>query len=399
MSFTRSIRACGLGRAVKPFLSSDLATALLMPQLTLIMLCFTSFIPAIGLADSDERPDHERNDAQETVYTLSNDAIQNEVLAFRRYGNGHMEPAGRFTTGGTGTGSGLGNQGALALSHNEHYLFAVNTGSNDVSVFRVKRDGLVLVDRVAEEGSTPISITVNRNRVYVVNAGDDSIYGFRFDPRAGKLHPLPGSHWNLSGEGTAPAQISFGQEGDALVVTEKVTNKITTFSLSEDGTPANRHVIDSAGTTPFGFAFGKREQFFVSEAQGGAVGGATVSSYQLLEDGRVQVIDGEVAVGQTAACWLAITPNGRVAFTADTPANAISAFAFDSAGRLSLLQTRAAEENRPTDLAVSTDGTVLYTLSGGDHSIGIYRIRRGGALEKLESLDSLPAGVTGLVVR
>jgi hypothetical protein len=66
---------------------------------------------------------------------------------------------------------------------------------------------------------------------------------------------------------------------------------------------------------------------------------------------------------------------------------------------LSLLQTRAAEENRPTDLAVSTDGTVLYTLSGGDHSIGIYRIRRGGALEKLESLDSLPAGVTGLVVR
>lgn len=131
----------------------------------------------------------------------------------------------------------------------------------------------------------------------------------------------------------------------------------------------------------------------------GAPNGATVSSYQLLEDGTVQLIDGAVAAGQTAACWLATTPTGRIAFTADTPANAISAFSIDAAGHLSLLHTRAAEENRPTDLAVSTDGRMLYALSGGDHSVGVYRILKGGALQKLRTLDGLPAGVTGLVVR
>lgn len=368
-------------------------------KLTFTAFAFASLIPGIGLADPDKLPKFGGNPPVETVYTLSNNADGNEVLAFHRHGNGQMEPAGRFATGGTGTGSGLGNQGALALSANARYLFAVNAGSNDLSVFRIDRDGLRLIDRAAEEGTTPVSVAVGPNRVYVVNSGDDSIFGFRFDHRTGKLRPLPESHQKLSGDGTAPAQISFDRGGDALVVTEKATNKITTFSLNEDGSPEARHSIDSAGSTPFGFAFGKRDQFFVSEAQGGAPDGATVSSYQLLENGTAQLIDGAVAAGQTAACWLATTPTGRIAFTADTPANAISAFSIDAAGHLSLLHTRAAEENRPTDLAVSTDGRMLYTLSGGDHSIGVYRILKGGALQKLQSLGALPAGTTGLIVR
>ncbi|CAL1242004.1 lactonase family protein [Candidatus Methylocalor cossyra] len=362
--------------------------------LIVVTVCFPSFASA-----DPGRLERHQNEPLETVYTLSNDATQNAVLAFRRDADGPMQPIGQFPTGGTGTGASLGNQGALALSDNQRYLFAVNAGSNDISVFRIQQDGLELVDRAVEAGVTPVSITVAHHRVYVVNAGDDSIFGFRFDPRAGKLSPIPGSHQPLSGTGTAPAQISFDRAGDALVITEKASNKITTFALNEDGTPANRHVTDSAGITPFGFAFGQRDRFFVSEAQGSAAGGATVSSYQLRDDGTVQPIDAEVAVGQTAACWLATTRHGRLAFTADTPANAISSFAIDAAGHLSLLQTRAAEEQQPTDLAVSADDQRLYTLSGGDHRIGIYRIRTGGALEKLESLDSLPASSTGLVVR
>jgi 6-phosphogluconolactonase len=368
-------------------------------KLMFLTLCLASLLPGIGFAGSVEGGFHARNKPRETVYTLSNDANQNEVLAFRHYGKGHMETAGRFATGGTGTGTGLGNQGALALSENERYLFAVNAGSNDVSVFRIKRSGLQLVDRVTEAGLTPVSVAVAHNRVYVVNAGDDSIFGYRFNARGGKLSPLPASYQKLSGDASAPAQISFDREGNTLVVTEKDTNKITTFSLIEDGTPGARHVIDSAGTTPFGFAFGKRSQFFVSEAQGGADNAATVSSYELLEDGNARLIDGAVAVDQTAACWLATTPNGRIAFTANTPANSVSAFAIDAAGGLSLLKSRATKENGPRDLAISPDGQTLYTLSGGDNTIGVYRIRRAGSLKKLKSLDGLPDSITGLVVR
>jgi 6-phosphogluconolactonase (cycloisomerase 2 family) len=361
-------------------------------KLTAISLCIASCLPIVSFANSDKR--------NEMVYTLSN-AAGNEVLAFKRFNDGHMAAAGQFATGGEGTASGLGSQGALALSDNKRYLFAVNAGSNSVSVFRVDGPKPVLVDQAGETtGLKPVSVTVSHNLVYVVNSGDDSIFGFEFNPSTGKLKPLANSHRYLSSVGVGPGEISFNKDADVLVVTEKATNKITTFMLDEQGIPLdNGHSFPSAGNTPFGFSFGTHGQFFVSEAEGGAAGGATASAYQLQEDGSATVINGAVAVGQTAACWLSTTPNGRMAFTADTPANAISSFVIDKTGHLSLLNSKAATENRPSDLAVASDGSVLYTLSGGDHTIGVYTIQKGGVLTKLQSIPSLPTGVTGLVVR
>ncbi|MDD5267375.1 MAG: beta-propeller fold lactonase family protein [Methylococcales bacterium] len=162
-------------------------------KLTAIAVCIASCLPAASFADPDQTNEH-ANKAKETVYTLSNAAAANEVLAFQHYKDGHIEAAGHFATGGAGTGAGLGNQGALVFSDNKRYLFAVNPGSNDVSVFRVKDDGLVLVDRAADEGLRPVSVTVSHNRVYVVNAGDDSIFGFEFNPSSGKLKPLADSY-------------------------------------------------------------------------------------------------------------------------------------------------------------------------------------------------------------
>lgn len=347
-----------------------------------------------------ERKKYSHDEVKDVIYTLTNEVDGNAVLAFDHLGHGKIRPAGRFETGGTGTGAGLGNQGALALTENGRFLFAVNPGSHDISVFRVLlRGGLKLIDQAEQEGMMPVSIAVSYNRVYVVNAGDDSIYGFRFYPRLGQLRPLPHSHQALSADATAPAQISFNRSGDTLVVTEKATNKITIFSLNEWGMPVERHSIDSAGVTPFGFAFGKRDQFFVSEAQGGAADAATVSSYRLLNNGSAELINGAVAVGQTAACWLATTPNGRIAFTANTPAGTISSFAIDRAGNLTLLDPVAAEESGPRDLAMSEDGKTLFSVSGGDNSIGIYRVRRGGELKKLPGIGNLPPAFTGLAIR
>jgi len=360
-------------------------------KLTALGLCLASLISGHAYAKGRHH---------ETVYTLSNDVTENAVLAFKPDRQGHLRPVGHFATGGVGTGGGLGNQGALALSENARYLFAVNAGSDDVSVFRVSEQGLKLLDRADVVGDQPVSVTVDHNLVYVVNANDDSIFGFRFDLHAGKLQPLPESHHLLSGSGTAPAQISFNPEGNTLAVTEKATNKITTFSLNDEGLPVEQHSIDSAGNTPFGFAFGKRDQFFVSEANGlGNGAGATVSSYEILEDGSAKLIDGATAVNQTAACWLVTTPNGRIAFTANTPARTLSSFSIDSAGNMTLLETIAAEEANPRDMAMTNDGRTLFTLNGGDNTIGVYQVSHAGKLHKQQSIDNLPVGFTGLIVR
>src|SRR6188472_670709 len=80
------------------------------------------------------------------VYTLTNSPAGNAVVAYDRAADGTLTPAGSVPTGGTGTGAGLGSQGALVLSDNGKWLLAVNAGTNTVSLLRVEHDTLTLVD-------------------------------------------------------------------------------------------------------------------------------------------------------------------------------------------------------------------------------------------------------------
>src|SRR5690242_20912890 len=92
------------------------------------------------------------------VYTLTNQVAGNAVAVFNRAADGTLTAAGTVATGGTGTGAGLGSQGAVALSDDGQLLFAVNAGSNDVSVLTVGPAGLALASRTPSGGTLPISL-------------------------------------------------------------------------------------------------------------------------------------------------------------------------------------------------------------------------------------------------
>ena len=103
-------------------------------KLATLSVCLALALPAVSFAASNAPIE-----IIDTVYTLSNNVNNNEVLAFQRSATGAMTPSGHFATGGKGTGGGLGNQGALEISKDGNYLFAVNPGSNEVSVFSIKK--------------------------------------------------------------------------------------------------------------------------------------------------------------------------------------------------------------------------------------------------------------------
>src|SRR5437879_2870410 len=111
------------------------------------------------------------------VYTLTNQVGGNAVAAFTRGADGRLASAGSVATGGTGTGASLGSQGAVSLSNDGRRLFAVNAGSNDLSVFAVSPAGLALASRTASGGTLPISLTVHGNVLYVLNAGGTPALG------------------------------------------------------------------------------------------------------------------------------------------------------------------------------------------------------------------------------
>ena len=157
--------------------------------------------------------------AEGAVYTMTNAAAGNSVVMYSRSADGMISAPAEIPTGGAGTGGGLGSQGALALSDDSRWLFAVNAGSNVVTVFAVGSSGLTITDREPSGGTMPISVAVNKEMVVVLNAGGAAnISAFRLTSH-GALIPLPGSTRVLPG--LAPAQVSFAAHGSLLVVTQK----------------------------------------------------------------------------------------------------------------------------------------------------------------------------------
>ncbi|MGH3023309.1 MAG: lactonase family protein [Gaiellaceae bacterium] len=333
------------------------------------------------------------------VYTLTNSASGNAVAIFDRARDGSLTPGGTVPTGGNGTGAGLGSQGALVLDDDR--LFAVNAGSNTVSLLQVNRRGNVrLADVVRSGGVRPISLTVHGRVLYVLNAGDATtpanIKGFL--ALWGKLIPLPGSSRPLSTAAPDPAQVEFSPNGRHLVVTEKATNLIVTYRVRH-GYASGPNAQPSAGQTPFGFAFDRRGRLIVSEAFGGAPDASVLSSYALAGDGTITPITPNVGTTETAACWVVVTRNGRFTYTTNTGSNSISGYRIGSDGGLTLLDAdgvTAATTPVPLDMALSRGSRFLYTLNGGAPEVQGFAVNDDGSLDVLGTVGGLPAGSVGL---
>ena len=88
-------------------------------------------------------------------------------MAYDRSDNGSLTLAGTYNTGGLGgqlTGSvvdHLASQGSLTYDQRSALLYAVNAGSNTVSVFSVHGDDLSLRQVIGSGGVFPVSVAVH----------------------------------------------------------------------------------------------------------------------------------------------------------------------------------------------------------------------------------------------
>ena len=351
---------------------------------------------------SNSENDDEFEGGNKHVYTLGNQTAGNKVLEYTRNNNGTLTYNTAYTTGGTGTGGGLGNQGALIITQNddEATLLAINAGSNSISSFKITGNGLQLKSTVSCGGMRPVSVTQHDDVVYVLNAGGSgNISGFTLDDH--KLIAIANSSRPLSSVTAGAAQISFVNDGKAVAVTEKATNKIITYTINASGTPGIMHSITSSSPTPFGFAVGNNGNIFVSEAVGGAAGASKLSSYHIAGNGVITAANVPVGANQSAACWVVITNNGKYAYTTNTASNNISAFNINTqSGNINLHTAIAAVTGMgPIDAALNNNSKYLYILNSGSKSIGVYAVSNNGSLNAVQNVLGLPAGSTGMAAQ
>jgi 6-phosphogluconolactonase len=345
-----------------------------------------------------------RNGGGGHVYTLSNQTSGNRVMDYKRASDGTLTLLATYASGGNGSGGGLGNQGAVILTDadddDDNFLLAVNAGSNSISSFKVSENGLTLKSTISSGGMRPVSITQHDGLVFVLNAGGNgNISGFHLSEN-GLLYAITGSTRPLSSNASGPAQIEFVNDGEVLVITEKATNKIITYRVNENGRPGAMHSITSANPTPFGFAVGKGDNIFVSEAAGGAPGASTLSSYSIRENGSITLRQGPVGAGQSAACWVVVTKNGKYAYTTNTASNNLTTFNVNNNGNISVnTAISATSSTGPIDAALSKNSKFLYVLNGGTRTISAFTVAPDGSLSNVQSVAGLPTGANGLAAR
>jgi 6-phosphogluconolactonase len=357
------------------------------------MLRTASFCTGLLLLTANVHADGSHKSNQGAVFTLTNEADANRVLAFARDRHGALAEPSAFATEGRGSGDALGSQGALALSEDGQFLLATNAGTNDVSVFAVHGAALELRSRVSSGGTRPISISESCGLVFVLNAGDAAnVSGFTLD-RHGRLQAIDGATAALSGEAVGAAQVQLTPDARTLVVTEKTANQLVSFRVNAYGRLGDARITPSAGMTPFGFDISQRGYVIVSEA-----GTGSASSYESERSAALEPITRAVADTQMAPCWVTISPDDRYAFVANAGSASLSSYTIGSHGQITLQNARAGEvgdDSHPLDLAISREGDYLYALDRGQ-SVVTFKLDHEGTLERVGAQGSVPMFSAGL---
>lgn len=352
--------------------------------------------PASAATENGRHDDHHRDSS---VFVQTDNTGGNTVVAYDRAADGTLHQDGVYATGGLGgvlTGSvvdHLASQGSLTLDRAHDLLYAMNAGSNTVTVFGVDGDHLKRLQVVRSGGAFPVSVAVHGNLVYVLNARDGgSVQGFL---RIGKsLIRVPGWHRDLGLDPTltpefthTPGQVAFSPDGSKLVVTTKAGGQsIDVFDVGRFGGLAAEPVVnDEAGTVPFAVTFDARGHLIAAQA-----GTNAISTFRLGNDGTLEPISSALT-GQAATCW--IVRSGSHLYVSNAGSASVSGYEEPGNGQLRPLGNTTTDAGT-VDAAASSDGRYLYVQAGAAGIVDEFRIGHDGALTSIGSV-TVPGAVGG----
>ncbi len=337
--------------------------------------------------------------ASHAVFVQTDSTAGNQVIAYHRAADGVLTKARSYATGGLGgilAGSvvdHLASQGSLSYDPSHALLFAVNAGSDTVSVFATSGDRLALRQVVGSGGSFPVSVAVRGDLVYVLNAlGGGRLQGYRV--LGSFLVPIRGSGRALGLDPTAspqftntPGQVAFTPDGSQLVVTTKANgNDIDVFRVRSGGRLSAAPVVNSEpGAVPFATSFDPYGHLVIAEA-----GPNALATFSLAAGGAVSLIDA-VPTGKSATCWVA--PAGSFLFAGNAGSAAESEFAPAPSGQLTLLGAQGTDPGT-VDASAAAGGRFLYVQAGAAGMVDEFGVGAGGSLTPIGSV-TVPGAVGG----
>lgn len=353
------------------------------------------------------------------LFAQTNDT-NNMVVHYLRNADGSLVPQAPVSTGGKGTNGvnyfmgnavapdALTSNHSVVVSDDSRQLFVANAGDNTVSVFAIAPDGGLTLKAVSPTGGVqPTSLAFNAGVLYVTHQrGANELGAYRVGDD-GKLTPL--GQYPVLQQDALPTEVSVSPDHKYVIVNGFLSsltpttpgNTLLAYPINADGTLGKAVASATSGVGPFGGVFGHGAQAGIYLTADAA--GTTATSYSFSAGGAFSVVGGPVKVaGQTAPCWIAITPDNRFVYVSNG-GGTVSQFALDAAGKLTLVNATAASEpgikagasSLAADSWISPDGKYLYQDYLGNDKIVVYAIGADGSLTKTgEQLAGTKSGVS-----
>ena len=234
---------------------------------------------------------------------------------------------------------------ALAMHPSGKYLYAANSGSNNISEYTISSTGgLTEVTPRTNAGTSPTLLAIDSagSFLYAVNSGSFDISVFSIDSSTGQLAPVAQTSGPTTPIGLQAMNLALSPSGNFLYVT------------GEAGAPG-------------GISAGVIEGFAVSQ---GIIGPLPVPNSPFLT--------GNNPLG------LAIDSTGSHLYTANKQDNSISTFTINSDGSLAAVGSAIGESFAgPVALLIDKSGKYLYVANQGSSNVAAYNIGSDGSLTLL----------------
>ena len=356
-----------------------------------------------------------KSNLRESVYVMNNSPNGNRIQTFRKRANGTLKLIASRPTGGLGAGDNaeadpLGGQDSIITSDDGRFLYAVNAGSDNISVFFLPRSGRpILLQVVSSQGDFPVSLTSDGEFLYALNAGSDgSITGYEIQG-FGILSPIAGSTRTLGtgqigipagpARNIAPGDIAFDRLQRRLLIpfgtsAELGEGQLLAFSVDDAGVPSQDMTTTiSPGRVPFSVDFTRNGFALVAEAFGEAPisDGGSVSSLDFGLANDLSAVN-TVNVMQAATCWVRAGNVSDLVFSSNTNGGSLSSMRASRTGELSLLDSAAASGiGAPVDFDLSDDDEFLYVTTSTEGGVRGFRVNPGsGQLTDIGLFEGLP---------
>lgn len=311
----------------------------------------------------------------QTNFVYTNDDVlgPNTVSGFAVAGNGALTAVlgSPFLTGGTGAGGGLFAVNRAATCSGQKLIYVSNAGSNDVSGFSVNpsKGSLDLVPGSpfptggVSRGGIALACTPDGRFLVAANTGSSDITVFRI---AGDGALTPAAPFPV---GTPPDGIGISPDGKFLAVAFVGINAIGMFSIAPDGTLAPVPGSPFPGASSGALAGVDMNCAGRVLFGGSSADATTVNVFEIATDGTLTSLPASPftpGVGGNSNVVL-LSPNERQLFVSNQGSGSVTAFAVASNGSLSLVAGSpfaAPGSIFPSGMAMDQAGNFLYVADG-----------------------------------